>query len=162
MDRQKSHEYRNDFLYFVIGPDERRSKGVSVYCSGVNITRFLPITKGRHRLGLNPVVKGLQLVNLGVRALALSQGATPKAARGNDCAGIASPNDLWYSELLLIENAPEPFPDDMISYCVINLLRKIFKAIMLDPQLPDTLLKPDELQVVIEDLCRQYGGAKKH
>jgi hypothetical protein len=32
---------------------------------------------------------------------------------------------------------------------------------MLDPQLPDTLLKPDELQVVIEDLCRQYGGAKE-
>ena len=44
-------------------------------------------------------------------ALELSKCATPKRLRGNDCAGIAPTKDSWYSELLLIENAPETFPD---------------------------------------------------
>jgi hypothetical protein len=106
----------------------------------------------------NPAMRGLQLVNLGVRALALSKGATPKAIRENDCAGIAPTKDNWHTERLLIENAPESFPDDTINYCVIELLKKIDKAIMLGAKLPDKLLKPDELQVFIEAMCSKYGS----
>jgi hypothetical protein len=154
METQKSYEYKNDFLYFVIRPDESRGKGALIYCSGVNVVRFSPITKGRHGIG-NPSMRGLQLVNLGVRALALAKGATPKALRGNDCAGIAPPEDTWYTELLLIENAPGSFPDEMVNYCVINLLRKIFKACMLEVQLPQKLLAPGELQILIESLAQE-------
>jgi len=157
MNTQQSHKYKNDFLYFVMRPDESRGKGALIYCSGVNVVRFSPITKGRHGIG-NPSVRGLQLVNLGVRALALSKGATPKALRGNDCAGIAPAHDTWYTELLLIENASMSFPDEMINYCVINLLKKIFNACMLEVQLPEKLLTPDELQDFLEPLCRKYGG----
>ncbi len=157
MNTQKSYEYINEFLYFAISPDKSRSRAALIYCSGVNVFRFLPITKGRHGIGSNPAMRGLQLVNLGVRALALSKGATPRAIRGNDCAGIAPTKDDWYTELLLIENAPESFPDEMITYCVETLLKKIFKACLLELQLPDTLLKPDELQVFVESLCVKYG-----
>ena len=128
-----------------------------LYCSGVNIVRFLPITKGRHRPMSNPAMRGLQLVNVGVRAMALSNGATPKALRGNECAGIAPTKDSWYTERLLIENAPESLPDEIIHYGVINLLKKINHAILLGAKLPDELLKPDELQVFIGNLCSEYG-----
>lgn len=158
MATQKSYEYMNDFLYFVIRPDESRGKGALIYCSGVNIVRFSPITKGRHGIGSNPSLRGLQLVNLGVRALALTRGATPKALRGNDCAGIAPTKDTWYTELLLIENASESFPGEIINYCVINLLKKIFKACMLEVHLPEKLPAPGELQDFLEPLCRKYGG----
>lgn len=129
-----------------------------IYCSGVNVVRFLPITKGRHRPMSNPAIRGLQLVNLGVRALALSRGATPKSVRGNECKGIAPTKDIWNTELLMIKNASESLPDEIINYCVVNLLKKIFKAICLpEVELPDTLLTPDELQVFIENLCSQYA-----
>ncbi|RJQ43946.1 MAG: hypothetical protein C4538_11185 [Nitrospiraceae bacterium] len=155
----KSFEYINKSLYFVLRPAQDTEKGTFFYCSGVDILRFLPITKGRHRPMSNPVMRGLQLVNLDVRALALSRGATPKAIRGEHCTGIVPPGDGWYKEMLLIENAPGYLPDEIISHCVVTLLKKTFRAILLpEDELPDTLLKPDELQDVIESLCRKYGG----
>jgi len=158
MQAHKSYEYINNFLYFTVTADNRNGKDILVCCSGVNVDRFSPITKGRHGIGSNPAVRGLQLVNFGVRDLALSKGATPRALRGKDCGGIAPTIDTWYTERLLIENASGSFPDEMIKYGVINLLKKIFKACMLDLQPPDTLLKADELQLFIEKLCAKYGG----
>lgn len=157
MNTQESYEYINEFLYFVIKPDEKRGKGAFIYCSGVNVSRFLPITKGRHRPMSNPAVRGLQLVNYGVRALALSKGATPKTVRGTDCAGITPTRENWSTEHILIENAPESLPDEIISYCVINLLKKINRAILLGADMPDELLQPDELQAFIGNLCSKYG-----
>ncbi len=159
MKTERSHEYINEFMYFVLRPDESRGRNALLYCSGVDLSRLLPITKGRHRASANPAMRGLQLVNLGVRSLALSCGATPRAIRGDDCAGIVPPKNGWYKDLLLIENAPESLPEDIINYCVINLLRKIFNGcLLLDEKLPDTLLKPDELQLFIEKMCIKYGS----
>jgi len=153
MNKPMAKEYVNDFFYFVLRPNEQRGPNVLLYCSGVNVSRFSPITRGRHGIGSNPSVRGLQLVNHGVRALALSKGAVPKALRGRECAGLAPTEDTWYTELLLIENAAESFPDEMIGYCVINLLRKIFNACMLEVPLPGELPGPRELQVFLEEQC---------
>jgi len=71
MNTHDSSEYINDFLYFVIRPDKSKGAGILRYCSGVNVSLFSPITKGRHGMGANPSMRGLQLVNHGVRALAL-------------------------------------------------------------------------------------------
>ena len=158
MTLQKSYEYINEFMYFVLRPDKSRGKNTMSYCSGVQLSRFLPITKGRHRASANPAMRGLQLVNHRVRALALSKGATPKAVQGGDCAGIVPPKDGWYKYPLLIENVPESLPDEIITYCVINLLRKIFNALLLEEKIPDILLKPDELQMYIDGLCAKYGS----
>lgn len=159
MNTSKSFKYVNEYLYFVIRPDTSRGKEALLYCSGVNLYRFLPITKGRHRPMSNPAARGLQLLNLDVRALALSKGATPRSIRGNDCAGIVPEQDGWYKDLLLIENAPESLPDEIINYCVINLMKKIFDAIfILEVELPEKLLLPEELQVFIDGLCRKYGS----
>jgi hypothetical protein len=158
MSAQRSYEYINDFLYFVLRPDKSRGNDAMYYCSGVDLSRFLPITKGRHRASANPAMRGLQLVNHGVRALALSKGATPRAVQVGDCAGIVPLKNGWYRYPLLIENVPESLPDEIINYCVINLMRKIFNALLLEEEPPDRLPDPDELQVYIEGLCAKYGS----
>jgi len=157
MKENKSYEYVNDFLFFILKPVSSSGGDTYLYCSGINIDRFLPITKGRHRPMSNPAIRGLQLVNLGVRALALEHGATPKALPENECAGIIPSKDSWSAERLLIENVPKSLPEKIISYCVINLLKKIDKAIILGATLPDKLLEPDELQLFIEAMCAKYG-----
>jgi hypothetical protein len=143
-------------MYFVVRPD-KSSQNTLLYCSGVNIDRFLPITRGRHRPMSNPAVRGLQLVNLGVRSIALAHGATPKAVRENNCRDITPPKDCWSTERLLIENVQESLPEEIIGYCVINLLKKIFNAIYIrEEALPDTLLEQNQLQMLLESLCSKY------
>lgn len=151
----KSYEYINEFLYFVLRFDDR-GQNAFLYCSGINFDRFLPITKGRHRPMSNPAMRGLQLVNLEIRSLVLSKGATPRAIRGNFCDGITSAGDLWYKEQLLIENARESLPDEIIRFGVTHLLKKIDRAIMLGADLPEKFLMPAELQVFLETLCEKY------
>jgi hypothetical protein len=153
----QSLAYRNAFLYFVVRVDERRGDTALIVCSGINAVRFSPITKGRHGIG-NPSVRGLQLVNLGIRDLALKRGATPRALRENVCAGLAPAEDTWYTERLLIEGASAPFSREIIDYSVMNLLKKIFNACMLEVQLPEEVPTQEELQDFLEALCRKYGA----
>jgi len=157
MKSQKSYEYINEFLYIVVKHDKTRGPGTLIYCSGINLSRFFPITKGRHGICSNPAMRGLQLVNLGIRTLALSKGASTKTIRGNYCAEIVTTKHGWYKDVLLIENAPDSFPDEMVNYYVLELLKIIDKACMLGAKLPDKLLEPDELQLVLEALCSKYA-----
>ena len=159
MNSIKSYEYINRFLYFVLRRDESRGKNTYIYCSGINFDRFLPLTKGRHRPMSNPAMRGLQLVNVEIRSLILSKGATPKAIRGDFCTEIYPAGDLWYKEQLLIENAQESLPDEIIRFGVIHLLQKIDRAIILGADLPEILLTPAELEVFIDALCKTYGSA---
>jgi len=156
-DPMKTHAYINDFLYFVVRPDEGRGKASLLCCSGVNLERFAPITKGRHGLSSSPTIRGLQIVRLGLSALALSKGATPKTFRGKECAGLAPTTETWYVDVLLIENAPESFPAEIINYGVLKLLDSIFRACRLELILPDKLPEPVALQKFIEEQCRKYG-----
>ncbi|MBL7031586.1 MAG: hypothetical protein ISR97_00195 [Nitrospira sp.] len=64
----------------------------------------------------------------------------------------------WYKENLLIENAPDSFPIDATAYSVVELLKKIERAIVLGVEMPDKLLKPDELQSFLRSLCEKFGG----
>ena len=153
----KTYEYKNDFLYFIISPYKDGENNTLLYCSAVDLYSFLPITKGRHRPMSNPVMRGLQLVNLGVRALALKKGATPKALKTNECAGILPVREGLYTERLLIENAPESLPQEIIDFCIPDLFSKISNSSLLDCNLPGALPEPDKLQEFIQDLCRKYG-----
>ncbi len=157
MNIEKTYEYINDFLYFVIRKDKSGGEGSINYCSGVNLIRFSPITKGRHGLFSNPTFRMLQLVKHGVSSLALSKGATPKKIKGDVCIGIPPTKDTWYIESLLIECAPESLPVEIINYCAINYMRKLIKACHLPVEPPDKLPAPQELQSFLEDLCIKYG-----
>ncbi|NOZ26105.1 MAG: hypothetical protein GXO94_08480, partial [Nitrospirae bacterium] len=146
-------EYINKALYFVVIPADKRLS----YCSGVNIRRFLPITRGRHKAMSNPAVRGLQIVNHEIRSMAIEAGAAPRTTPLMECRGIAPTADIWYTESLLIDNPPEGFGERIISHAVITLLKKIDKAIMLKTSMPEHLLPPAQLEEFIEELCRKFG-----
>lgn len=157
MDMPHTYEYINEFMYFVIQPDESRGKGAYIYCSGADMFRFLPITRGRHGLASNSTLRGLQLVNLAIRDMALAKGVTITPLKG-ECSQFAPTKGGWYSERLLIEHAPESFLEEIINYAVVHFLKKIVKACALPDAVPDKLLPPDELQAFIESLCNKYQG----
>lgn len=147
--------YENNYLYFIIRPIDDK---VCLYCSGVNISRFLPLTTGRHRLGQNPVEKGLQSVNYGVRSLLISKGAIIKSTKGYLCPDLINKgDDLWYTESFKIEDYTLKVASDVISYAVLNLLRKIFTALMLNEKVPERLPDPFEMEGYLEDLCKRYN-----
>jgi len=156
---QRSYEYINDFMYFAFRPDENRGKGTFIYCSGVDLFRFMPITKGQHRPMSNPVLRGLQLVNLDARAMALSKRGNSQSDKRRALLWIVPPSNGWYKKCV-DRNAPDSLPDEIISHCVVHLLKKTFRAMaMMEIELPHKLLKPDELQVFIEGLCNKLGGS---
>ncbi len=146
-------EYINDALYFVVIPEDRDI----IYCSGVNVSRFLPITKGRHKAMSNPAIRGLQIVNLEVRSMAIEAGATTKTLVSSPCKGISPDDQIWYTEAILIENPPDGFGGKIIEYGVVNLMKKIDKAIMLGADMPDEILPPEKLLAFIEDLCDRFS-----
>ena len=156
-----SLEYINDFLYFVFLPYESQGDSTMLYCSGVNLDRFLPITKGRHRPLANPARRGLQLANLGVRALILKKGAIPKAIKSSDCSEIVPRSNGWYRDKLLIENVHDSLPNDILAYVVLNLLGRVRNSCQLNDKLPDTLPNPETLQLFLESLCEKYGAEIK-
>ncbi len=154
---KSSHEYINDFLYLVIRPETGRGERTLLYCSGINYDRFFPITKGRHRACANPAMRGLQLSNFEIRAFVLSKGAVPKAIKENICAGTAPNKESWYTERLLIENAPESLPEEIIELGVLTLMKKFINTLQLEEGPPETLPSPDELQKFLDKLCIKYG-----
>ncbi|MEO5356397.1 MAG: hypothetical protein H7844_03750 [Nitrospirae bacterium YQR-1] len=148
-----NYEYINDYLYFVLKPYSARSEGPWLYCSGVNTSLFLPITTGKHRFGQNPVVKGLQSLNLNVRSFAISKGAQPAPVKTSDCAGIISGGtDMWSTEAFLIENATEVFLNGLFEFAVKDFLRLSLPLCFPDIKLPEEFLPPDKLQSFIEAL----------
>ncbi len=149
--------YINDFLYIVIRPSERGEIKSFLYCAGVNGTKFLPLTRGKHGQGSNPAIRGLQLVRAGIMDMALSRGGKAKKCSSKECGGITESNDTWYTDCLLIEGVDNTFPQDVIKYSVINLIQKIANALRIEDKMPKELLEPKDLQRFIEKLCIRYG-----
>jgi hypothetical protein len=158
VNKKLSREYINDFLYFVIKPDESSFNRDLICCSGVNVNRFTPITRGRHNPMSNPAIRGLQLIQYDIMALALEHGTAAKSLRGYKGEGLPPTEELWSTECLLIKNAPPSLPDRIIHHCVVELIKKINLASTRGATLPDTLLSPDELQVFIESMCNEYAA----
>ncbi|MBF0319308.1 MAG: hypothetical protein HQL01_05845 [Nitrospirae bacterium] len=145
-------EYINDYMYFIVKPGE---KGIFHYSSGVNITRFTPLTAGKHRLGQNIVMKGLQSSNLELRSFILALGAAPRTVRGTGFYEVPRSEDLWNSEFLLIEDVPEGFsPEEVIRFSVQNFLRIVLPQCVASVNIPEPLLSSAELQAYLNSLCK--------
>ena len=157
MKTQLLRKYINDFLYFVIRPDENGNEGDFICCSGVNVDRFTPITKGRHNPMSNPAIRGLQLVQYDIMALAIEHGTNAKPIQGYKCKELPPTEEIWSTECLLIKNVPPSLPDRILNHSVVELLKKIDRASMRGATLPGKMLSPDELQVFLETMCNEYA-----
>lgn len=146
-------EYITTGFYFIFIP-----KGTGIlYCSGVNIDRFLPVTKGRHKAMSNPVIRGLQLVNLELRSKAIAQGATPVTGVFPECSGLAPTGDIWYTESIFFKNLSDSSVQGLLEYAVQELLLKIDRAILLRAKIPREALPPQQMEEFIDELCRKHG-----
>ena len=157
MNEHKTYKFVNDFFYFVVRPDESRGRSSLICCSGVSLDRFAPLTRGRHGLAVSPSMRGLQNTRNAISSLALSKGARPRFIRGKDCTGIAPPQESWYTDLMLIEDAPESFPDEIIRCGVTGLVGSIFRACRIPFEFTDPIPAPDELQRLLEEQCRIHA-----
>lgn len=145
-------EYINDFMYFVIRPVDNEK---NIYCSGVNLTKFAPITKGRHRLGQNPAVKGLQTLNNDIRAMVIENKATPETIKNLFCQRITPLNeDLWYTESFLIHNYSQQLGEKIEKFAPSELLRKMFRAMLINENIPENL-SSQELQTYLYSLAEK-------
>jgi hypothetical protein len=70
-----------------------------------------------------------------------------------DCAGIAPTKEGWYTEPLLIENAENLLPDEIIGFSVRGMVKRINAASLSGYQVPDNL-SAAELQTHLETLCK--------
>ncbi|MBI5101004.1 MAG: hypothetical protein HZB33_04130 [Nitrospirae bacterium] len=147
-------EYVNDFIYFVVNTDRKEGGDVMSVCSGVNLERFAPITKGRYGIGGNPVLSGLQLVKYDICTYAISKGAVPSDVSGPQCSGIATTGEVWHSEPLLINKADGLSADEIIDFGVRRLINKIISCSRLDYRAPEGLPEPEALQGHLEAICR--------
>ncbi len=154
-------EYINDFLYSVIKPDETRGDSTFLFCSGVNISRFIPLTSGKHGQASNPAFRGLQLTNHEVTALARNNGADVKILKAGDCSGLSPTSQAWSTESLLLQNISESFAGQLVIFSVTTLLKKIMSVCLPDIEPPKEFLPPKELQSFIESLCEQHGSHRE-
>lgn len=154
-------EYINDFLYSVIKSDSTGSGTSFVYCSGVNISRFVPLTRGKHGQASNPAFRGLQLTNHEITAMVRDKGAVVKIIKSKDCSGLAPTLDTWSTESMVLENIPLSLVEQLVSVSVTTLLKKILSVCLPKIKLPGELPSPDELQSFLQSLCEKYGSQKK-
>ncbi|MCX7988602.1 MAG: hypothetical protein N2647_04090 [Thermodesulfovibrio sp.] len=148
-------KFVNDFLYFIIEPTNAKSH---IYCSGVNLTKFLPITKGRHRLGQNPAIKGLQVLNNDIRAILIENKAIPETVRNLSCQHVKPlDDDLWYSESFLIHNYNSELGEKIKNFAPSELLRKMFRAMLINESVPENLSSM-ELQEYLYHIARELSG----
>lgn len=148
-------EYINDFMFFIIKPvDSERH----AYCSGVNITKFSPITKGRHRLGQNPAVKGLQTLNNNIRAIVIEHKATPEIIKNLFCQQVKPLKDnLWYTESFLIHNYSNELGEKIKRFAPSELLKKMFRAMLINFVVPENLSNT-EMEEYLYRLANQLSN----
>lgn len=148
-------EYINDFMYFVIRPVDNEK---NIYCSGVNLTKFAPITKGRNRLGQNPALKGLQTLNNDIRGIIIEKKATPETVKNLFCQHIKPVNeDLWYTESFLIHNYSHELGEQIKNFAPFELLRKMFRAMLINEPLPE-ICSSSEFQEYLYNLSKKLSN----
>jgi hypothetical protein len=151
----KDSAYVTDYFYFAVKQEKRDGKDVLVYCSGINLDRFLPMLKGRLGLGSNPILSGLKLVKYDVCKLALTKGAVPKDQAGpTKCSGVTPSEGAWYIEPLIIENPSGMLPEEIVAFCVDNYVRRVAAWSLQECEAPDALLLPGDMQAQLDVLCK--------
>ena len=151
----KESAYVTDYFYFSVRQEKQDGQDFLVYCSGVNLDRFLPMMRGRLGLGSNPVTSGLQLVKYELCSLALAKGAVPKTQPGlARCADITLCDGAWYGESLLIEKSAGLLPEEIVEFCVDRYIKRVAAFSLQECDLPQALPSPVDMQVRMDTLCK--------
>lgn len=157
--RVASYEYKNAFLYIILRQAPEHGPRSFLFCSGINLTRFSPLSRGTFGICSNPAFKGLQLLRADVAAFCRKKGVVARAESSPSCAVISPKGDGWYrEESLVIETAPEGFPRELLRFSVTTLLRTVLSVCAPEVKLPSALPTPPKLQAYLESLGTTASG----
>ncbi len=149
--------YANKFMYFILSSDPGGT-GSWLYCSGVSMSQFLPMTRGRHGLASNPAMRGLQIVDMNLCRDLNDCGAKISTVKGNPCDPLVPRIGDWYRQLLLIGDADGQMLKELVSRKPIELVRSVFKACMIvDIVLPEAAPQADDFEAFLSDVCDKYS-----
>ncbi|HMK56136.1 MAG TPA: hypothetical protein VK448_05825 [Dissulfurispiraceae bacterium] len=149
--------YVNKFMYFIVRPDDTEP-GAFLYCSGVSMPQFLPITRGRHGLASNPAMRGLQLADLNLRKELIDLGARTSEVKGNPCGPFAPGQGDWYRQLLRVTGADIEAIKKLAAKCPLRLVGSIFQACMItDIVLPAVSPSAEEFESLLTEVCKTYS-----
>ena len=155
MDSQ--YVYSNKFMYFIFCKDES-DPATWLYCSGVSMPQFLPITRGRHGLASNPAMRGLQITDLNLRKELRDRGARTASVKGNPCGPHVPQGGDWYRQLLFISDADEQVVKELVGHCPLRLVGSIFQACMIsDVIMPAIEPSAAEFESFIASVCEKYS-----
>ncbi len=146
-------EYVNRFMYFIV----RETESAWLYCSGVSMPQFLPITRGRHGLASNPAMRGLQLSDLHLRQQLHENGAQTSNVKGNPCDIHVPKSGDWYRQLLFIDDAGEELVRKLAAACPERLVGSIFSACLVPDSIPlAAKFSAAEMESFLLDVCEEY------
>ena len=150
--------YSNKFMYFIFGKD-KANPSTWLYCSGVSMPQFLPITRGRHGLASNPAMRGLQITDLNFRKELHDRGAHTLSVKGNPCGPHVPQVGDWYRQLLFIIDAEEHTVKELLDHCPLKLVSSIFQACMVtDFVLPAVAPNAEEFEKLLDTVCERYNS----
>ncbi|HSW62926.1 MAG TPA: hypothetical protein VLH56_06430 [Dissulfurispiraceae bacterium] len=151
-------EYINKFMYFIVSTADEGPDGSWLYCSGVSMSQFVSITRGRHGLASNPAMRGLQLNDLHMRRQLHENGAQTKNVKGNPCDLLVPKTGDWYRQLLFIDNATEELVREVAAARPAELVRSIFSACMVQDSIPPSAsFSSVEMEDFLAALCDEYS-----
>ncbi len=155
-DRQRvfSYEYKNAFLAIVIRQAPELGSDAFLFCSGINLSRFGPLSRQGFGICSNPAFKGLQLLRADVSAFVREKGVTPRSGGEKSCGDISPREDGWYRESLVLENVSKGFLRELLRFSVTSLLQRVLPVCRPGLKLPAFFPDPGKLQAYLEALIR--------
>lgn len=151
------YSYRNKYMYFIVS---RAGENPSswLYCSGISMSRFLPITRGRHGLASNPSMRGLQLTDLQLCSQLNESGASSASLKGNPCDVLVPKEGDWYRQLRLISGIEEVAVRSLVNVCPLTLVGSIFQACRVaDFSLPSATPPAEEFERFLDEVTTVYS-----
>ena len=144
--RVRSYEYKNDYLYIIIRQTPESGAKTYLYCCGINTSRFDPICWGKAGICSNPAFKGLQQMRADVSGFALKKKFETKPYDGNDCGSISPRGDGWYREIMLITKASPKNISEALEFSVMDLVKTVLYVCAPQAKMPAKLPNPPAMQ----------------
>jgi len=137
----KTFDFRNEYLYVIFRvPDDNspeRSAPV-IYCAGVNIRRFKPLTFGRHGNASNPAHRGVQLLRMNVVVPAALEAGGRVVLHPYEQSGDVPRGESWFRECFAIHGvAGSDFVESIFPKCVHTFARTILGVCFPGLEVPD-------------------------
>jgi len=154
----KETAYVNGYIHLIFRKLGEESENRFVYCAGVNMTRFRPLTWGTHGQFMNPAFRGLQLLRLKFLIPAVQEfGGRVRRPSTTDCGEVPE-GEGWFRETFELLDVPEDFPEQILQNSVRYLIEVILKVARPGMPPPQAISDPAQLEKELDHLAASCGS----